>query len=403
MTEPPDVAWVGVDVGKSSHHAVAIDPDGNTLWSKQIRNDQAAIEGLISHAATTAQSLRWAVDLTSSEAALLLALLVAAEQTVLYVPGRTVNRMSDTFAGEGKTDSRDARVIADTARMRRDLAEFSTPDELVVELALLTGHRADLSADWVRGVNRLRDLLVRVFPGLERAFDFTTRSALVLVSGFCTPEAIRQAGADELSRYLRAGGAWRPSIPGMVTKAQAAAAGQTVSLPGEATTGALITQLARRLLDLDHEIKDLDKQITARFRNHPQAHIIESMPGLGPILGAEFIAITAGDLAAFGTAARLATYAGLAPVPHDSGRRTGVLHRPKRYHRRLRHIFYMAAFASLKTQGPSRKFYDRKRSERQKHTKATIALARRLVDVLWALLRDNRTWQPLPPGAAPAT
>ena len=83
MTEPPDVAWVGVDVGKSSHHAVAIDPDGNTLWSKQIRNDQAAIEGLISHAATTAQSLRWAVDLTSSEAALLLALLVAAEQTVL--------------------------------------------------------------------------------------------------------------------------------------------------------------------------------------------------------------------------------------------------------------------------------------------------------------------------------
>jgi Transposase len=81
--------------------------------------------------------------------------------------------MSDTFSGEGKTDSRDAHVIADTARLRRDLTEFSTPDELVVELALLTGHRADLSADWVRGVNRLRDLLVRVFPALERAFDFT--------------------------------------------------------------------------------------------------------------------------------------------------------------------------------------------------------------------------------------
>lgn len=60
-----------------------------------------------------------------------LALLVAAEQTVLYVLGLTVNRMSDTFAGQGKTDSRHARVIADTARMRRDLAEFSTPDELL--------------------------------------------------------------------------------------------------------------------------------------------------------------------------------------------------------------------------------------------------------------------------------
>jgi len=403
MAQPPEIAWIGVDVGKGSHHAVAVDSDGKFLWSKQIRNDQAAIEGLISRAAETAHNLRWAVDLTSAEAALLLALLVAAQQAVVYVPGRTVNRMSDGFVGEGKTDSRDARVIADTARMRRDLAEFQTPEELVIELALLTGHRADLSADWVRGVNRLRDLLVRVFPALERAFDFTTRSALVLVSGFCTPEGIRRAGADALCEFLRTGGAWRPSIPGMVTKAQTAAAAQTVALPGEATTAALITAQARRLLDLDREIKDLDKQITERFRTHPQAHIIESMPGLGPILGAEFIAITACDLAVFGTPARLATYAGLAPVPHDSGRRTGILHRPKRYHRRLRHIFYMAAFASLKTNGPSRQFYDRKRSEHHKHTKATIALARRLVDVLWALLRDNRTWQPTPPTIAPAT
>lgn len=39
MAEPPDVAWVGVDVGKSSHHVVVIDSDGKALWSKQIRND----------------------------------------------------------------------------------------------------------------------------------------------------------------------------------------------------------------------------------------------------------------------------------------------------------------------------------------------------------------------------
>ncbi len=81
------------------------------------------------------------------------------------------------------------------------------------------------------------------------------------------------------------------------------------------------------------------------------------------LLGAEFIAITAGDLTAFGSAARLAIYAGLAPVPDDSGKRKGVLHRPRRYHRQLRHIFYMAAFSSLKADGPSRQSYARKRSE----------------------------------------
>jgi len=154
---------------------------------------------------------------------------------------------------------------------------------------------------------------------------------------------------------------------------------------------------------LDREIKDLDKLLATKFRSHPQAAIIESMPGMGPVLGAEFLAITAGDLDAFGSPARLATYAGLAPVPNDSGRRSGVLHRPRRYHRRLRHVFYIAAFSSLQRDGPSRTFYQRKRAERQRHNRAMIALARRLVDVLWALLRDNRPWEPsAPAGAATA-
>jgi len=398
MGDIVEVAWVGIDAGKVSHHATLVDADGTIVWSRQVRNDQAAVEQLIAKAAATATTVRWAVDLTSAGAALLLALLIAAGQRVVYVPGTVVNRMSDTFAGEAKTDARDSYVIAETARLRRDLTELITPNELVAELALLAAHRADLMADWVRGVNRLR-----VFPALERSFDYTTRSALILVSRYSTPDAIRDADADQLAAYLRSEEAHRPSIPGMVAKAHAAAAAQTVRLPGEAATAALITRQARKLLDLDREIKDLDKQITERFRAHPQARIIESMPGMGPILGAEFIAITAGDLAAFGTAARLATYAGLAPVPDDSGKRKGVRHRPRRYHRRLRHVFYMAAFSSLKTDGPSREFYARKRSERQRHTRAMIALARRLVDVLWALLRDNRTWQPQPPTPLPAT
>jgi transposase len=114
------------------------------------------------------------------------------------------------------------------------------------------------------------------------------------------------------------------------------------------------------------------------------------MPGMGPHLGTEFLVATCGDLATFGTAGRLASYAGLVPVPRDSGRVSGNLHRPKRYNRRLRRVFFMAALSSLKVEGPSRIFYQRKRSEHLIHTQALLALARRLVDVLWALLRDGR-------------
>ena len=393
----PEVAWIGIDAGKLSHHATALDGNGQVLWSQQVSNDQAEIEKLIAKASATATEVRWAVDLTSAYAALLLALLVAAEQHVVYVPGMMVNRMSNAFSGEGKTDARDAKVIAETARLRRDLTQITTPDEVIVELSLLVGYRADVMADWVRGLNRLRDLLTRVFPALERAFDYSNRGPLILLTEYSTAATIREAGQEGLSAHLHAHRAHRASIPGIVTKAIAAAESQTVTLPGESATATLIVRMARHLLELDREIKDLDKQLAEKFRAHPQAKIIESMPGMGPILGAEFLAITAGDLAAFGSAARLATYAGLAPVPNDSGRRSGVLHRPLRYHRRLRHVFYMAAFASIKPDGPSRAFYQIKRSERQRHTRAMIALARRLVDVLWALLRDNRTWEPSAP------
>ena len=389
-----DLIRIGIDAGKTHHHAAAVAGDGRLIWSQRVANDQAAVEGLIERGRRSGTELLWAVDLTSSAAALLVALLLAAGQRVVYVPGRTVNRMADAFAGEGKTDAKDARVIAETARMHHHgLAELSTPDELVVELSRLVAHREDLMADWVRGINRLRDLLTGIFPALERCFDYSTRSPLILLAGFCTPAAIRQAGATTLTDHLRRSGASRPGIPAMVSKALAAAAAQSVQLPGEATTAALITRLAGRLLDLHREIKDLDRLLTERFRTHRQAAIIESLPGMGPILGAEFIVTTGGDLAAFATPARLAAYAGLAPVPNDSGRRTGNLHRPTRYDRRLRRVFYLAAFSSLKTEGPSRVFYQRKRAERRRHTHALIALARRLVDVLWALLRDNRPFQ----------
>lgn len=111
---------------------------------------------------------------------------------------------------------------------------------------------------------------------------------------------------------------------------------------------------------------------------------------------------TGGNPAAFANPGRLASYAGLVPVPQDSGRVTGNLHRPKRYNRRLRRVFYMAALSSLKTNGPSRVFYDKKRGDRLIHTQALLALARRLVDVLWALLRDGRKFTPTAPQPATA-
>jgi transposase len=334
---------------------------------------------------------------------MLITVLLGAEQSVVYVPGRVVNTMTGALRGEGKTDAKDARVIAETARMRSDLSEVSMPDELVVELTQLTGYRADLMADWVRGINRLRALLGSIFPALEAAFDYSTRTPLILVAGLCTPAEIRTAGIDGVTAHLLEHNAWPAGVAKTAATALAVATEQQLALPGEAGTAALVKRLARKLLDLDREIKAIDKTIAERFRDHPYARIIESLPGFGPNLGAEFLVATGGNLASFATAGRLASYAGLVPVPRDSGRISGNLHRPKRYNRRLRRVFYMAALSSIRANGPSRQFYDRKRGERLIHSQALLALARRLVDVLWALLRDGREFSAHRPTAVPAT
>jgi len=129
------------------------------------------------------------------------------------------------------------------------------------------------------------------------------------------------------------------------------------------------------------------------------ASVIVSMLGFGPFLGAPLLAV-AGDLRAFPTAGHLAAAAGLVPVPNDSGRRSGNLHRPRRYSRPLRHVFYLSAQTATMRPGPNRDYYLKKRAHGRTHTQAVIALARRRVDVLWALLRDNRTFTEQPPAAA---
>jgi transposase len=279
-------------------------------------------------------------------------------------------------------------------RMRRDLQPLRPGDELTAGLKLLTARRADLAAGRTRAISRLRGLLTSIFPALERALDLTSTGPLVLLVGYQTPAAIRKAGEESLESWLRER---RVRNAGKLAAAAAgAAARQNAVLPAGKLTAQMIAAVAGEMIALSEQVRDLDKLIKDRFHRHELAPVIESMPGIGPLLGAEFLAAAGGDMSFFGTASRLAGFAGLAPAPRDSGRIRGNLHRPRRYHRGLNRVFYYSAMISIATCEESRRFYDRKRAEGKKHTQAVLALARRRVNVLWALIRDKRTYQPTP-------
>ncbi|MFJ9361231.1 IS110 family RNA-guided transposase [Streptomyces mirabilis] len=389
--------WAGTDCGKSHHHCLVMNADGDTLLSRRVANDEPELLKLIADVLGIVGGDRatWAMDMTGGEPALLIELLLNHGQELVYIPGIAVNRATDSYRGVGKTDARDARVIADQARMRRDLQPIRPGDEAAIELRLLTEHRSDLVADRTRTVNRLKSLLTSMFPALERAFDMGTTGALVLLMGYQTPAAIRRAGKRRLAMWLRNRKVRTPEA--VAAKALEAADRQHTAVTGEKAIAKMVHTLAKEVMTLNEKIAETDKLIEGRFREHELAEVITSMPGIGPILGAEFLAATGGSLDAFPTADRLATFAGVAPAPKDSGQVSDNRHRPRRYHRRLQRVFFQSAMVSIRWDPNSRRFYDRKRAEGKHHVQAVLALARRRVNVIWALIRDRRCYTVTPP------
>lgn len=393
-------AWIGVDIGKTHHWVCAVDETGRKLLSRKVGNDEAELTAVIAAVRELASDSVWAIDILGTPSALLVALLAKARAEVRYASGRVVSAMSAAYTGEGKTDAKDAYVIAETARIRSDLSVIDAVTDLVRTLGVLTGHRADLVAHRVRMINRMRDLLTSVFPALERQFDFAScKGALVLLTGYATPEAIRRMGEARLSRWLR-----QRRVRGyadVAARAVAAANTQHTVLAGQEVTANIVAELAGAILDQRDRLKRLNQEIKDAYAQHPHAAVIDSIPGFGPVLGSSLL-VAAGDLAAFPSAGHLAAAAGLVPVPNDSGRRSGNLHKPRRYSRPLRHAFYLSAQSSMMREGPNRDYYLKKRDQGRTHSQAVIALARRRIDVLWALVRDNRTWTAHPPTRAQA-
>ena len=393
--------WAGVDAGKAAHHCVVINADGQRVLSRRVVNDETALTDLIRTVKDLAgdSPVQWAIDLNSGGAALLITLLLDGDQRLFYIPGRTVHHVSAAYRGDGKTDAKDAAIIADQARMRRDLHLFRHRDKTAVDLRILCARRTDLASDRNRAINRLRAQLLEYFPALERAFDFAHRkAALTLLTGYQTPDGLRRMGTARLERWLRDRHAYNAAD--IAARAIEAANAQRTTVIGQPVAASVVARLAHTVLDLNAELVDVDAAIETTFQQHRLAAVISSMPGFGPLLGAELLAATNGDLTSFDTADRLAGVAGLAPVPRDSGRINGNLKRPRRYDRRLLRVFYLAANNSIKHCPESRTYYDRKRSEGKRHSQAVLCLARRRLNVLWAMQRDNTSYQPGMPRAA---
>jgi transposase len=381
---------VGIDLAKELHWVTAIDADGVVLLDRKLPNKPPDLAALAEDLAALDGQLRIGIDVMGGIAGLAAAMLAEAGFALVHVPGLAVNRARQgTVGGENKSDPRDARTIADQVRTRADLRPVEAATEIDLEIRLLVGRRRDIVTAQTQRLARLHDLLVGIFPGLEAGLDLKTKGPLHLLTRYVTPAELREAGRKRLIRHLQAAGGL-PKVEDLADRALAAAVEQTIAVPAERMTARLIRELAAEALASRARLIELDRELEALLERHPDAALIRSLPGMGAVLTAELIA-EAGNLARFRSADALAAAAGMAPVLGQSGR-TRFLRRPSGGNKGLKRVFSQSAFCSL-GHDDSRTFYARKRREGKRHHQAVIALARRRVNVLWAIVQNRTPFQ----------
>ncbi|MFI8194124.1 IS110 family transposase [Streptomyces sp. NPDC085946] len=391
--------YLGLDVGKGEHHGTALTPAGKKVFDKPMPNNESRLRELFEKLQAKHGNVLVVVDQPASMGALPLAVARDTGCRVAYLPGLTMRRIADLYPGESKTDARDAAIIADAARtMPHTLRDLAPDDETVAELNMLVGFDDDLAGEVTRIKNRLRGLLTQIHPSLERVLAprLDHPAVLVLLERHGSPAQLRKAGRRRLATLLR------PKAPRMAERLVAdifdALDEQTVVVPGTEASALIVPSLAASLSAVLDQRKVLAARIEELLEAHPLSQVLTSMPGIG-VRTAARILIDVGDGSGFATAGHLAAYAGLAPATRRSGSSIRGEQPSRRGNKQLKRAFYLAAFASL-SQPDSRAYYDRKRNEGKHHVAAIICLARRRIDVLFAMLRDGTFYQPPTPATA---
>ena len=392
--------WIGFDVGKEFHWIVVLNDEGSVVFSRKVEATETDLEAALSEIAAFGDPADRAIgiDIVGGPATMLEAALFERGEQIFYLLGTAVNEARKVYrGGEQKSDPGDARIIADQLRFRwRSLQEVRPREKELAEMRILLAHRRDLVQDKTRQITRLRATLLEVFPGMEAILDLTKKGPLVALTRVARPAQVRRLGESRLTRWLKGRGVRKAET--LARRIVTSAKEQRWEMPAAEVKAEIAGELAAEVLRLKERVAALDARLEELMASNPKARIVRSLPGMGLVLAAEFLA-EAGDLARFGSADRLAAAAGISPVLRLSGK-TSYRRRARRGNRILKRVFYQSAFLALAEDEPSKTFYQRKREEGKRHPQAVICLARRRVNVLWAMLRDGSVYEQRTPRAA---
>jgi len=382
--------YCGIDWAEDHHDISLVDRDGNLLARRRISDDAAGLAALLAllaeHGDTADDLVPVAIE---TPRGLLVACLRATGRKVYPVNPMSVARYRDrhTVSG-GKSDHGDSVVLANV--LRTDIG-FHRPlpadSELAQAIAVLARAQQDAVWDRVTAHNKLRSHLREYFPGFLAAFahargGITRPEARTILTAAPTPGDAARLTAAQLRGLLKKAGRTRGIDAEAARLREAFRADQMRRLPlVEQAMGRQALALLRQLDAACASADDLERAAIESFNQHPDAEIITSFPGLGPIAGARVLAEIGDDRSRFQDAKGLKAYAGAAPITRASGKSKSVTCR-KVKNNRLASAGYTWAFSALTASSGARTHYDRRRDAGDGHAAAQRNLFGRLLGCL---------------------
>lgn len=377
---------VGVDVGKLSHRACAVTPDGRALFNVGFGNDERSIDRVLDRAAPRGRVLV-VVDQRRNIGTTVIRRARAAGDDVAYMPGIAMHNASKLFPGDAKTDERDAEVIARTA-VGMPSCLRPVPEEGSLEGARrLEAQRADLLKDRTHQANRLRAMMLESCPAFERAMRPCEPWCVRILERLGGPWNIRDAGRRRLAAAAK--GAPPGAVEALWDSASTSTRPTEEQVEAEA---AMVPMIARRIREDTEDIRRLDALIGDAVRGDETYRCLLTVPGVGPRTAAQLVLDV--DVDDFADHDHLASYCGLAPRNRQSGTSLNSVSSTPQGNRQLKNLLIFSCSSLARSSGYYRDYFESCRSRGKPYKAALKAVARKRLKVIFAVMRDRVPYDP---------
>jgi transposase len=289
-----------------------------------------------------------------------------------------------------KTDRKDPKIIADIIELGHALTVV-IPEGPAAELRRLTQGRERTIESRTRLFNQLQSLLVISFPEfLQVMTDVKTASAQHLLRHYPTAQDIVTLGEPALAAMLRK--VSRGKLREDRARALFEAANESVGVrDGRSSMLLEIGLMLDTIATYDRFIEGVENEMVRRLEQIPYSRVILSLKGIGPVTAAGLIG-EVGDFTKFGTLSEVMKLAGLDLYEVSSGKHRGKLRISKRGRPLMRKLLYLAALSTVRKGGVMHEWYQRALGRGMIKTKALVAVSRKLLGIIFALVRDHSVY-----------